>query len=84
MIGIPLIILVYILINVSFFAVLSIDEIINSESEAIAIVSCIFLVPPYMYIWITDVYARILQHTYAPITRYYSYYVMYSSVINGV
>jgi len=46
LIGIPMIIVVYILINVSFFAVLSIDEIINSESEAIAIVSFTFLVIP--------------------------------------
>jgi len=40
-IGLPLIILVYILINISFFVTLSIDEIMNSESEAIAIVSVV-------------------------------------------
>ena len=45
-IGIPIIIVVYLLINISFFAVLSIHDIILSDSEAIAIVSVYYACIP--------------------------------------
>ena len=41
MMGMPIIIVVYSLINISLFAILSIQDIIASDSEAIAIVSII-------------------------------------------
>ena len=41
MIGLPIIIVVYLLINISLFAILSIQDIIVSDSEAIAVVSVI-------------------------------------------
>ena len=39
LIGLPIVILVYLLINISFFVVFSIHEMENVASEAIAIVS---------------------------------------------
>lgn len=38
-IGLPIVMFVYVLINISLFAILSIHDIIISDSEAIAIVS---------------------------------------------
>jgi len=39
LIGLPIVMLVYLLINISFFVVFSIHEMENVSSEAIAIVS---------------------------------------------
>jgi len=44
LIGLPIVMLVYLLINVSFFVVFSIHEMENISSEAIAIVSNVAVV----------------------------------------